>query len=387
MLVAGPIGLVVLQSTGFCNIDCAYCYLPDRANPRQTMELSTVEEVTRLIFDSTLLKHNLDIVWHAGEPLTLSPDYYARAIEIIERRRPHDVDVHYGIQTNATLIDDSWIDLFERHAITVGVSFDGPRDLHDCNRKYRNGSGSHDRTVAGIGKLQARGYPFHFIGVMTTPSLSRGSELIDYYQRFGPTAIGLNIEELEAHNTRSSLFENCDRGTFERFISEVLLEAARQSDTPIVLRDFQRTISSLLAGTPEDNDQVIPLRILNIAYNGDISTFSPELLALKAEERQRFIFGNVHQCNGLRDILSSDRFISAYREIRHGVENCAGECEYFQYCGGGAPVNKLSEKGSLEATETTYCAFTKKAWVDVCLRLANARGNQFEVHPRTEDRR
>jgi uncharacterized protein len=94
MLVAGPIGLVVLQSTGFCNIDCAYCYLPDRANPRQTMELSTVEEVTRLIFDSTLLKHNLDIVWHAGEPLTLSPDYYGRAIEIIERRRPHDVDVH-----------------------------------------------------------------------------------------------------------------------------------------------------------------------------------------------------------------------------------------------------------------------------------------------------
>jgi uncharacterized protein len=379
MLVAGPIGLVVLQSTGFCNIDCAYCYLPDRANPRQTMELSTVEEVARLIFDSRLLKQDLDIVWHAGEPLTLSPDYYAQAIAIIERRRPEGVDVHYGIQTNAILIDDAWIDLFERHAITVGVSLDGPRDLHDRNRKYRNGSGSHERAVAGIAKLQARFYPFHFIGVVTTPSLSRGSELIDYYQRFGPVAIGLNIEELEANNTRSSLYENCDRGTFERFIGEVLLEAARPGDTPILLRDFQRTLSSLLAGTPEDNDQVIPLRILNIAHNGDISTFSPELLALELEQRQRFIFGNVHRCGELQDILSDDRFISAYREISQGVKNCAGACEYFQYCGGGAPVNKLSEKGSLQATETTYCAFTKKAWVDVCLRLANAQGNRFEV--------
>jgi uncharacterized protein len=379
MLAAGPIGLVVLQSTGFCNIDCAYCYLPDRANPRQTMEFSTVAEVARLIFDPPLLKHDLDIVWHAGEPLTLPPGYYAQAIEIIEQQRPRDVDVHYGIQTNGTLIDDAWIDLFERHKITVGVSLDGPRDLHDRKRKYRNGSGSHDRTVAGIAKLQVRGYPFHFIGVVTTPSLSRGSELIDYYQRFGPTAIGLNIEELEAQNTHSSLYENCNRATFERFIAEVLLEAARASDTPIVLRDFQRTLSSLVAGVPEDNDQVVPLRILNIAHNGDISTFSPELLALEPEARQRFIFGNVHRCGGLRDILSDHRFISAYQEIRHGVENCANECEYFQYCGGGAPVNKLSEKGSLEATETTYCAFTKKAWVDVCLQLTNAQGNQFEV--------
>jgi uncharacterized protein len=379
MLAAGPLGLVVLQSTGFCNIDCAYCYLPDRANPRQTMTLATVAEVARLIFDRPLLKHELDIVWHAGEPLTLPPAYYMQAIEVIDRQRPQDLAVHYGIQTNGTLIDDAWIDLFEQRKITVGISLDGPSDLHDRNRKYRNGSGSHERAIAGIAKLQARGYPFHFIGVVTAPSLSRGSELVDYYQGFGPTAIGLNIEELEAQNTHSSLYENCSRETFERFISDVLRAAAQEGDRPVVLRDFQRTIASLLAGVPEDNDQVIPLRMLNIAHNGDISTFSPELLALNAPQRQRFIFGNVHHCKGLRDILSDDRFISAYREISDGVANCASECEYFEHCGGGAPVNKLSEKGSLRATETTYCAFTKKAWVDVCLQLTNAQDNHFEV--------
>ena len=76
----GPIGLVLLQPTGFCNINCDYCYLPDRGNRRNTMDLTTLVEVARLIFGSSLPASELDIVWHAGEPLVLSPDYYSQAI-------------------------------------------------------------------------------------------------------------------------------------------------------------------------------------------------------------------------------------------------------------------------------------------------------------------
>jgi uncharacterized protein len=277
------------------------------------------------------------------------------------------------------LIDDAWIDLFEQYRFTVGISLDGPRDLHDRFRKYRNGSGSHDRVIAGIRKLQARRYPFHFIGVATAQTLSRASELLRYYWSFGPTTVGLNVEELEAQNCHSSLYDNLDTKAFKRFVVDFLREAAQQSDPTITIRDFQRTMSSLITGTPEDNDQVFPLRMLNVAVNGDLSTFSPELLALNAVERQRFIFGNVHQCRKLTDILHTERFRAAYTEIRRGVDRCAGTCEYFQYCGGGAPVNKLSEKGALDATETVYCALTKKAWVDVCLQFANAPGSHFEL--------
>jgi uncharacterized protein len=138
-------------------------------------------------------------------------------------------------------------------------------------------------------------------------------------------------------------------------------------------------MSWLISGTPEDNDQVVPLRIVNVAFNGDISTFSPELLALDVAERQRFIFGNVHHCQTIGDILHNDRFVAAYGEIRRGVDRCAAECKYFQYCGGGAPVNKLSETGALDTTETMYCRFTKKAWVEACLRFANASGSRFEM--------
>jgi uncharacterized protein len=377
--MVGPIGLVILQSTGFCNIDCSYCYLPDRANSRHIMDLSTVAEVARLIFYPELLKHDLDIVWHAGEPLTLKPAYYRAAIRIIEAARPPNIAVRYGVQTNGTLISDAWIDFFEEHKVTVGVSLDGPRDLHDRHRKYRNGSGSHDRVVAGIAKLQARNYPFHFIGVVTAQTLSRPADILAHYWSFHPTHFGLNIDELEAQNRYSSLGEDVTTERFERFITELLQEGARQDGPTVIIRDFQRTMSSLISGTPKDNDQVIPLRMLNVAHNGDMSTFSPELLALNAAERHRFIFGNVHQCNTLTDILDDARFIAAHREIRGGVEKCANECEYFQYCGGGAPVNKLSEKGTMDTTETNFCRLTKKAWVNACLQIANAPESRFEL--------
>jgi uncharacterized protein len=160
-----------------------------------------------------------------------------------------------------------------------------------------------------------------------------------------------------------------------------LSEAARQDDPGVAIRDFQRTMAALISGTPEDNDQVVPLRIVNIAFNGNISTFSPELLALDSAERERFVFGNVHHCAALSDILEDPRFIATYGEIRCGIESCSRECGYFQYCGGGAPVNKLSETGALNATETDFCRLTKKAWVNASLKFADTPGSRFELTP------
>jgi len=184
-----------------------------------------------------------------------------------------------------------------------------------------------------------------------------------------------------SHQQRKETCTWIMQSPIEEFILELLREGARQDGPSVIIRDFQRTMSSLISGKPEDNDQVIPLRMLNVAYNGDISTFSPELLALSAAERQRYIFGNVHYCNTLTDVLDDERFVAAYQEISNGVDRCARECEYFQYCGGGAPVNKLSEKGTMDAAETTFCTLTKKAWVNACLQIVNATESRFEVVP------
>src|SRR5438105_2450700 len=74
--VIGPIQLLILQPTPFCNIDCRYCYLPNRSDIR-AMELDTVWETATKITAEGLLGESVTIVWHAGEPLTLPPQFYA----------------------------------------------------------------------------------------------------------------------------------------------------------------------------------------------------------------------------------------------------------------------------------------------------------------------
>jgi uncharacterized protein len=373
----GPLHLVILQSTSFCNINCSYCYLPDRENAHARMSADTLRRAARLVFESGLVPGDLHVVWHAGEPLTLGRAYYDQAIEIIEAGRPAGIVVHYGVQTNGTLIDDKWIDFFEAHDVSVGVSVDGPQDLHDASRRYRNGEGSYAGAARGIAKLRARNYPFHVIGVMTRASLDRGAEIYDAYEQLGAASVGLNVEELEAHNVSSSLSPPEARAAFRTFAME-FLERAIGSDRPIRVREFHDTMESLIAGR-RDNFQVRPLQILTVAWNGDMSTFSPELLALSGSPRQQFVFGNVEQCRSLLDIRHDRNFRNAYRSIARGVELCAATCEYFRYCGGGAPINKLSETGSLEVAETMFCELTTKAWVDTCLNIANAAGTRFRV--------
>ena len=186
-IVAGRIGFLILQSTGFCNLDFSYCSLSNPANLRQTTDLGTAPQVTRLMFTPNVLC-SLDIVWQAGKPLILNPIYYRKSIKIIEEAKPPDVSVHYGVQTDGTLINYASID----HKFTMDVSLDRPCDLHDDHLKYHNGSGSCGPVVAGIANLQARRHPFHCISVAAAQTLPRAANFFAHYSCAHPRAVGLN---------------------------------------------------------------------------------------------------------------------------------------------------------------------------------------------------
>ena len=105
---------------------------------------------------------------------------------------------------------------------------------------------------------------------------------------------------------------------------------------------------------PLSNEQVEPLAMLNIDCNGNVSSFSPELLGYKNERYNNFIIGNVHN-HSIEQMLASDAMEAMVTDIRAGVEACQKECGYFSLCGGGAPVNKLSENGTFASTQTAFC--------------------------------
>jgi uncharacterized protein len=369
--------MLVIQPTPFCNIDCAYCYLPSRTS-KERMSETTLEQLFLKVFASPILSNELTVLWHAGEPLVAGTDFYERAFKLIERLNHRAIKLRHSIQTNGTLLTQSWIELFRAHDIKIGVSLDGSARLHDRCRKTRSGRGTHEQVMRGIELLQKHEIPFHVITVLTRESLASARELFNFYIDHRIAHIAFNIEEVEGLHRRSSLEGSAIVDEARAFFDEFYL-LNEQSEQQLEIREFDGALEVILNGNRQigRNPQVEPLRIISVGVHGELSTFSPELLGYSAKPYGNFVFGNVHDTSGLTSILEDLNFMRVSTDIRRGIQRCQRECEYFEVCLGGAPANKLFENGSFDSGETMYCRLSKKVVIDVVLekleeRLGNA---------------
>jgi uncharacterized protein len=361
------IQLLVVQPTPFCNIDCRYCYLPDRSNKSVVAE-ETLRNLFSQVFASGWARDGLSVVWHAGEPMVLPPAFYKRAFALIDELKPAQLAVKHSFQTNGTLIDDAWCGFITDSGVNVGVSIDGPRRLHDLNRVTRTGRGTFDKAVAGIRRLKRHGVPFHVISVLTAESLAAPQEMFDFYLGEGIEHVCFNVEESEGEHRSASFAETGIEGAYYRFLSEFWrLSAAHPGRIPFIreIDDAQRNIFR-----PHDagffNQLATPFAITSMDWTGNIATFSPELLGLKSPVYDDFILGNVNR-DRLADLADRPLLARMKADIDAGIAICRESCEYFSVCGGGEPVNKLFENGSFATAETTYCRMTKMRATDLVL--------------------
>jgi len=372
MTATPEIGMVVVQPTAFCNIACTYCYLPDRSN-KHVIAQSTVTRLFEQIFASGWACSEITVIWHAGEPLVVPVSFYREAFATIEQMRPATVHVKHSFQTNGTLIDADWCDLFKEWSVGVGVSLDGPRELHDLHRKGRNGKGTFDKTIAGIRCLRENGVEFHVISVLSHASLDQPEELLDFYLSEGIDQICFNVEESEGDHV-SSLFHGPElRRRYAAFL-RTFWHRARQSGRVRFLREIDLALPRMFRpeGVPVRNIQTEPLAMLNVDSHGNVSSFSPELLGLKNADYGDYLLGNIN-FQSLQEIRDTCIASALYRDIAAGVEACRS-CEYFSVCGGGAPVNKLFENGSLTGTVTSYCTLTQMVPTDLILEAYDRLG-------------
>lgn len=152
-------------------------------------------------------------------------------------------------------------------------------------------------------------------------------------------------------------------------------DLVENSSEQFVVREFQSATSAIMSGgsTGETQaQQTTPFAIITVDCLGNFSTFSPELLGLTSPEYENFTFGNV-MTDSFDSVLSKPKFMAVARDIAAGVHRCRDTCEYFAYCGGGAPVNKYFENGSFDSTETMFCRLSKKAVLNVVLEKLEAK--------------
>jgi uncharacterized protein len=377
------ISMVVVQPTGFCNIDCTYCYLPDRTN-KHVIEQSTITRLFSEVFGSGWADSQMIVLWHAGEPLAAPISFYREAFATIERLRPASVIVKHSFQTNATLINDAWCRFFLEHDVGIGVSIDGPRDLHDSKRKTRSGKGTFDKTLAGIHCLQANGVSFHVLSVVSNKTIAMPDELLDFYISEGIDKVCFNVEESEGDYV-SDLFtaggEGPDlRARFAGFLRR-FWHRARASGKVQFVREIDNTLPRIFRpdGELARNIQTEPLAMINVDSYGNVSSFSPELLGMKNKDYGDFLLGNIN-VNSLAEIHETCLRSALYRDIQVGVRACQASCEYFSVCGAGAPVNKLFENGSFTGTTTSFCTLTQMVPTDLILEAYDRLEDDWAAH-------
>ena len=366
---APRIDVVVVQPTPFCNIDCTYCYLPSR-NDKTLIAQSTVRNLFEKLFASGWASPSVNVIWHAGEPLVAPIALYREAFEAIERLRPREIDIMHSIQSNGMLLTPAWCDLIEEWQVDIGISIDGPRHLHDRHRVTRLGQGTFDRTIAGVRLLRERGMPFHTISVLSRDSLDAADEMHEFFVAEGIEHVCFNVEESEGQHSSDMLAVDDVRARFRRFLTR-FWQLARASDKVKFVREVDTMISAVFRSNaaPFRNQQVEPLAMLNVDCLGNVSTFSPELLGYKQAEYNDFIIGNINT-DTMEQIRDSRWLAAMQRDIDAGVEKCRAGCEYFSICGGGAPMNKLTENGSFDSAKTVFCSLIQMAAADVVLAAA-----------------
>ena len=362
--------LIVMQPTSGCNINCRYCYVPNR-NDYSVMSLDVVRATARTVAadDQIRAQGRVRFLWHCGEPLVAGIQFYQNALKIIEEETKGSISVEHSIQTNGTLIDDRWCRFFSDKKMKVGLSIDGPQFLHDSSRVNWSGRGTFAHVMRGFAHMKSAGLRVGALCVITNKHLDHPVELFEFFLSNGFSTLGLNVEEIENQNTQSTLLDaekRLEEHTLEKFrtFARALFAEWRKADNRLKIREFSNYLSVLKKRQSNKNyqkrpDEIAELGILTVQRNGDVSTFSPEFAGASSEQYSNFIIGNVQE-HSLSDMLTSSCYTKLRDAVRLHVTACQKSCYLFDVCGGSHLSNAYFETGTFDQAESTACRLLKK---------------------------
>jgi len=330
----------VIQPSPFCNLDCDYCYLPSRSETHR-MSGETLRSVVSGIFATDLVRESLTFVWHAGEPMAVPIEWYRSAFDLIQSEAPPGLKSSIRSTSNRTLIDAKWCDFIKETGICLGLSVDGPgeRSIMPTGRPARE-KGPASAPCAGWNFCGRTGSTSTSSRSSPVSWLDHADEIYDFFTGNGIVRFGFNIEEQEGIHTTSSL----GIGTNVR-VRSVFPPDVRDARKPAGgavrvtrIRFCASDGSSATARPPGqesvyENEPVRPFGILSVDWQGNFSTFSPEMLGLSTAEYGTFAFGSFRD-GGSETALSNQHFLASHERHPAGVKSAAGNAVFFIFAEG-----------------------------------------------------
>ncbi len=168
-----------------CNLRCDYCFFLEKASLYPGSDFRMRDEVMEAYIAQNVAAQrvpHVTIAWQGGEPTLMGLDFYRRARAVEDAHVPAGMTVERTLQTNGVLLDDEWAAFLAETDYLVGLSIDGPRELHDAYRHDAAGGPVFDRVLAAARRLQAAGAEFNVLCAVNSVNARRPLDVYRFFR-------------------------------------------------------------------------------------------------------------------------------------------------------------------------------------------------------------
>lgn len=179
--------LLIKPAGADCNLVCPYCFYADKADRFAGGACRMSDEVLeRLVRDYMGLGFGVSgFAFQGGEPTLMGLSFYKKLVELQKKYGVSGQVVSNALQTNGVLLDSEWCEFLSKYKFLVGISLDGPREIHDRYRIDRRGVGCFDKVAGAIENCRKYGVEFNILTLLTDANVGKCDELFDFYVEQG----------------------------------------------------------------------------------------------------------------------------------------------------------------------------------------------------------
>jgi len=358
-----------------CNIDCTYCFFLSKEalypNDKQRMSEATLEAYIRQLLESHTTPQ-VTVAWQGGEPTLMKLEFFKRSVELVEKHRRPGQIVKHTFQTNGLLLDDDWCVFFKHHDFLVGLSVDGPRELHDTYRVDRRKQGTFDLVMRGLECLRRHEVDFNILCTVNAANERHGRTVYRFFRdelgarwlQFIPIVERATEETLaianlgwstRPDNTRllytqhGNVVTNRSVGAeqYGRFLVDIFEEWLRHDVGTVYVQLFDVTLEAyfgrhlLCVHAPTCGDG------LAMEANGDVYSCDHFV-------EPRFLLGNIHETH-LKELVASPAQRAFGQDKRETLTAQCQQCAVRPLCNGGCPKDRFAASRDGEPGHNYLC--------------------------------
>lgn len=317
-----------------------------------------LEMLERLIAAAAMLSPRVRFIWHGGEPTLAGRRFYEHAARV--QRDCAGTVFRNHIQTNGTLLDDGWLEFFREHDFHVGISLDGPPEVHDRQRVYPDGQG----TFASVfpAALAAKQLPHAgVLSVITRHSLGREAEIFSLLaDHFGAFDLLPYYETNPAAREQNGL--TITPADYAGFITRVFDLWLERDDPAIRVRTLQQLTRGVAGLSPTlCRFSGRCADYLSVDANGDVYPCD------RFDGEKELRFGNLRHSD-LGEILAGEAH-ARFKALTEDVAEECRECRWWEVCRGDCTHYRYQGEGKFDR-QSYFCAAQKRIWAHVHERLS-----------------